>query len=427
MIDPKLLRQNIDDIAKNLQRRGYTLDVTAINALEVQRKEVEVQTQELQNQRNIKSKSIGIAKSKGEDVSQILEDVNKIGNELETAETQLNAIQKQLEDIYLTIPNLLHESVPSGTSEKDNKVIREWGTVPKFDFSVNDHSEIGAALSGMDFETASKISGSRFVVLYNGIARLHRALAQFMLDLHTQKHGYQEAYVPYLVKHSSLYGTGQLPKFWNDQFNIEGKDWDLSLIPTAEVPLTNLVRESLVDYNDLPLKFVAQTPCFRSEAGSYGKDTKGMIRQHQFEKVEIVQVVHPDKSYEALEELTGHAETVLQKLELPYRVVALCGGDIGFSAAKTYDLEVWLPSQNTYREISSCSNFESFQARRMGARFKDPETRKNHYLHTLNGSALAVGRTLVAVLENYQQKDGSVLIPHALKSYMGGLERINKA
>lgn len=424
MLDPKLLRQHIDEVAKNLQRRGYTLDVKAINVLEAERKEVEVQTQELQNQKNVKCKAIGIAKSKGEDVSQILEEVSNFDSELKASEAKLNDILRKLEDIYLTIPNLLHESVPTGSCEKDNQVIRTWGEIPKFDFEVKNHAEIGEHLSGMDFDAASKISGSRFVVLYDGIARLHRALAQFMLDLHTQEHAYKETYVPYLVKHHSLYGTGQLPKFWDDQFNIAGEEWGLSLIPTAEVPLTNLVRETIVDFKDLPLKFVAQTPCFRSEAGSYGKDTKGMIRQHQFEKVEIVQVVHPDHSYEALEELTGHAEKVLQKLNLPYRVAALCGGDIGFSAAKTYDLEVWLPSQNTYREISSCSNFESFQARRMSARFKEPETRKNHYLHTLNGSGLAVGRTLVALLENYQQKDGSVVIPEVLRPYMGGEEKL---
>lgn len=424
MIDPKLLRQHLDEVAKNLQRRGYMLDVKTLTALETQRKEVEVQTQELQNKKNIQCKNIGLAKSKGEDVTQILKDVNEIGSALEVYEAKLSEIQQKLDDIYYTIPNMLHDSVPDGSCEKDNQVVRTWGDIPEFDFEPKDHSEVGIGLAGMDFEAATKISGSRFVVLYDGIAKLHRALAQFMLDLHTQEHGYKETYVPYLVKHKSLYGTGQLPKFWDDQFNIAGEAWDLSLIPTAEVPITNLVRETLVDFNDLPLKFTAQTPCFRSEAGSYGKDTKGMIRQHQFEKVEIVQVVHPDKSYDALEELTGHAETVLQKLGLPYRVVALCGGDIGFSAAKTYDLEVWLPSQNMYREISSCSNFESFQARRMSARFKDPATKKNHYLHTINGSALAVGRTLVAVLENYQQQDGTVVIPEVLRPYMNGLERL---
>lgn len=419
MLDPKFIRNNLEIVAKLLSKRGFTLDVNEINALESERKDIETLTQELQNQRNVKSKNIGIAKSKGEDASAILAEVALLGDQLSASETKLKILQEKIHALYLNIPNIPHETVPEGKSEKENKVIREWGKKPELNFDIKDHAEIGAYLKGMDFELASKISGTRFVVLFNGIAKLHRALIQFMLDIHTQQHGYTETYVPYLVKHESLYGTGQLPKFWEDQFNIEG-DMQLSLIPTAEVPVTNLVRDTILEINDLPLKYVAHTPCFRSEAGSYGKDTKGMIRQHQFEKVELVQIVHPDRSYEAHEELTRHAETILQKLNLAYRVVALCTGDIGFASAKTYDLEVWLPSQNTYREISSCSNFEDFQARRMAARYKDPETKKNYLVHTINGSGLAVGRTLVAILENYQQADGSIIIPDALIPYMAG-------
>lgn len=419
MLDPKFIRNNLEAIAKLLLKRGFTLDINEIEALESERKDIETLTQELQNQRNVKSKNIGIAKSKGEDASAILAEVAQIGEQLNASEAKLKILQEKIHALYLNIPNIPHESVPEGKSESDNQVIREWGKKPEFNFNIKDHAEIGAFLEGMDFELASKISGARFVVLFNGIARLHRALTQFMLDTHTQEHGYTETYVPYLVKHESLYGTGQLPKFWEDQFNIEG-DMHLSLIPTAEVPVTNLVRDTILETKNLPLKYVAHTPCFRSEAGSYGKDTKGMIRQHQFEKVELVQIVHPEHSYEAHEALTRHAETILQKLNLAYRVVALCTGDLGFASAKTYDLEVWLPSQNTYREISSCSNFEDFQARRMAARYKDPETKKNHLVHTINGSGLAVGRTLVAILENYQQADGSVIVPEILRSYMGG-------
>lgn len=419
MLDPKFIRNNLEAVAKLLSKRGFTLDVKEINQLESERKDIETLTQELQNQRNVKSKNIGIAKSKGEDASVILAEVAQIADQLNASEAKLKFLQEKIHSLYLNIPNIPHETVPEGKSELENQVIREWGKKPEFNFEVKDHAEIGAFLNGMDFELASKISGTRFVVLFNGIARLHRALIQFMLDIHTEQHGYTETYVPYLVKHESLYGTGQLPKFWEDQFNIEG-DMNLSLIPTAEVPVTNLVRDTILDIKDLPLKYVAHTPCFRSEAGSYGKDTKGMIRQHQFEKVELVQIVHPEHSYEAHEALTQHAETILQKLNLAYRVVALCTGDLGFGSAKTYDLEVWLPSQNTYREISSCSNFEDFQARRMSARFKDPETKKNHLVHTINGSGLAVGRTLVAILENYQQADGSIIIPEILRPYFGG-------
>jgi seryl-tRNA synthetase len=423
MLDPKLLRQDIEKTAAALARRGVILDVASITELEIQRKAVEMATQELQHTRNSRSKLIGQAKAKGEDVSALMAEVNDIAERMKESEDNLKNIQERLTSIYQNIPNIPHDSVPQGKSEADNLEIRRWGDIPAFNFKPKDHITLGEDLAQMDFETASKVSGTRFVVLSNHLARLHRALGQFMLDLHTQEHGYTEMYVPYLVKQHSLFGTGQLPKFRDDFFNIEG-DSGLSLIPTAEVSLTNLSREVLYEADQLPIKITAQTPCFRSEAGSYGKDTRGMIRQHQFEKVELVQIVRPEDSYEALEKLTGHAEKVLQLLKLPYRVVALCTADIGFGAAKTYDLEVWLPGQDTYREISSCSNFESFQARRMMARYRDPETKKTEYVHTLNGSGLAVGRTLVAVLENYQDARGRVQIPEVLRPYMAGLEII---
>jgi len=384
---------------------------------------VEIATQDLQHTRNAQSKLIGQAKARGEDVEPLLLAVSDLAAKLQTSGDQLKAVQQQLDDITWSIPNLPHASVPQGGSEKDNVETRRWGEIPVFDFAVKDHVELGENLAQMDFESASKISGARFVVLSKQLARLHRALAQFMLDLHTQEHGYSEMYVPVLVKELSLFGTGQLPKFREDIFALEGEN-KLSLIPTAEVSLTNIARDTLYEPEQLPVKMVAQTPCFRSEAGSYGKDTRGMIRQHQFEKVELVQIVRPEDSYNALEQLTGHAEKILQLLELPYRVMTLCSGDIGFGAAKTYDLEVWLPSQNTYREISSCSNFESFQARRMMVRYRNPDTQKTDYVHTLNGSGLAVGRTLVAVIENYQDARGRIRIPAVLRPYMPGLDII---
>lgn len=423
MLDPKLLRQNIENTATDLARRGVTLDVKRITELETQRKALEIATQELQHTRNSRSKLIGQAKAKGEDVAPLLSEVSDLGEKLKTSEENLKGLQGQLDSIYWNIPNIPHASVPQGKSEADNVEIRRWGDIPTFDFPVKDHVALGEGLAQMDFESASKISGARFVVLSKQLAHLHRALAQFMLDLHTREHGYAEMYVPYLVKEHSLFGTGQLPKFRDDFFNVEG-DNRLSLIPTAEVPLTNLAQDVLYEAEQLPLKMTAQTPCFRSEAGSYGKDTRGMIRQHQFEKIELVQIVRPENSYDALEELTGHAEKVLQLLKLPYRVVALCTADLGFGAAKTYDLEVWLPGQQNYREISSCSNCESFQARRMMARYRHPETQKTDYVHTINGSGLAVGRTLVAVLENYQDARGRVRIPEVLRPYMPGVDLI---
>jgi seryl-tRNA synthetase len=448
MIDPKLLRTDISGTAARLARRGFKLDVQALTALEERRKQVQVRTQELQAERNAKSKTIGMAKAKGEDTAALMQAVSEIGIALKQAEADLEQIQKSINDAALLIPNAPHESVPDGKDESDNKEVRRWGTPRQFDFTPKDHVDVGVALGLMNFDVAAKISGARFVVMQGALARLHRALIQFMLDLHTTEHGYVETYVPYLVNSDSLRGTGQLPKFEADLFKIprepleneaaikelQGKDIDtvemkdvdrnLYLIPTAEVPVTNLVRDEIVEAKAVPLKFASHTPCFRSEAGSYGKDTRGMIRQHQFEKVELVQIVRPADSYKVLEELTGHAETVLQRLELPYRTVLLCAGDMGFSAAKTYDIEVWLPAQNRYREISSCSNFEDFQARRMQARWRNPETGKPELAHTLNGSGLAVGRTLVAILENYQEKDGHVRIPKALQPYLNGLDRI---
>ena len=423
MLDPKLLRADIESVASKLKRRGFELDVEAFSKLEEKRKAIQVETQNLQNERNTRSKGIGQAKAKGEDIQPLLDEVASLGEKLKAAESELNEIQSQLEDIMLGIPNVPDDSVPDGLSEEDNVELRRWGTPPQFDFEPKEHFDLGSAKGLMDFESAAKLTGSRFVGLNGPLARLQRALKQFMLDTHTQEHGYNETYVPFMVNRDSLFGTGQLPKFEEDLFALKG-DSNYYLIPTAEVPVTNLVRDVIVDDDAMPKKWVAHTPCFRSEAGSYGKDTRGMIRQHQFEKVELVQAVRPTDSFKALDELTGHAETILQKLGLPYRVMTLCAGDMGFSAAKTYDLEVWLPGQNTYREISSCSNFEDFQARRAQARWRNPETGKPELLHTLNGSGLAIGRTLVAVMENYQDAEGNIAVPDVLKPYMGGIEKI---
>ncbi len=420
MLDPKRLRTELDAVAQLLARRGYQLDVAHVRELEEQRKALQVRTQELQSERNSRSKSIGRAKAAGEDIQPLLDQVASLGDQLKAAEEELHAVQAQLREIALGMPNLPHESVPDGQGEEDNREERTWGEIPAFDFEPKDHVDIGEGLGGLDFDAAAKLTGSRFVVMSGAMARLHRALTQFMLDIHTGEHGYTETYVPYMVNSDSLYGTGQLPKFVEDLFKLEGTDFHL--IPTAEVPVTNLVRDVILEEGDTPCKWVAHTPCFRSEAGAYGRDTRGMIRQHQFDKVELVQAVRPEDSFEALEELTGHAEAILQKLGLPYRVVTLCTGDLGFSSTKTYDLEVWLPGQGKYREISSCSNFVDFQARRLQARRRNPETGKPELLHTLNGSGLAVGRTLVAVLENYQQADGSVRVPEVLRPYMGGME-----
>ncbi len=418
MLDPQLFRQDdLSEIAAALATRGYSLPITTLTELETERKTCQMQTQDLQTERNSRSKAIGKAKAADEDIQPLLAAVDDLGLQLKHSEEKLADIQARLQDIIAGIPNLPHVSTPPGTSEQDNREVRRWGTPKAFDFVAKDHVDLGAQDNLMDFDNATKITGSRFVVLRANMARLHRALIQFMLDLHTREHGYTELYVPYLVNADSLFGTGQLPKFAADLFKAGS---DFYLIPTAEVPLTNLARDVIFKGEDLPLRFTAHTPCFRSEAGSYGKDTRGMIRQHQFEKIELVQFVHPDNSYQALEELTGQAETVLQKLDLPYRTMALCSGDIGFSSAKTYDLEVWLPGQEKYREISSCSNFEAFQARRMKARYKSSEMKKPAFLHTLNGSGLAVGRALVAVLENYQDEAGKIAIPDVLQSYMGG-------
>lgn len=421
MLDPRLLRSELSYIAAQLARRGVTLDKERCEALEARRKALQVETQELQNERNRRSKAIGKAKAAGEDTAPLLAEVADLGERLKTAQARLADLQEELQGLARGLPNLPHADVPDGTGEADNREERRWGAPRVFDFAPKDHVDLGVPRGWMDFDTAAKLAGARFVVLSGPLARLHRALIQFMLDTHTTEHGYTETYVPYLVNAESLYGTGQLPKFEADLFKIPGER-DLFLIPTAEVPVTNLVRDCIVAADYMPRKWVAHTPCFRSEAGSYGKDTRGLIRHHQFEKVELVQAVRPQDSYAALEALTGHAETILQRLGLPYRVVTLCTGDLGFSAAKTYDLEVWLPGQQRYREISSCSNFEDFQARRMQARWRNPETGRPELLHTLNGSGLAVGRTLVAVLENYQQADGRVRIPEALRGYLGGME-----
>lgn len=423
MLDPQLLRNELETCATKLARRGFTLDVATLQNLEEQRKELQVETQRLQSERNSQSKSIGQAKAKGEDVSAILAAVSKIGDQLKDTDEKLKVVQQQIEDIVLTIPNIPDDSIPEGKSEDDNREERKWGTPKQFDFDVLDHVDIGEKIGGIDFETAAKITGSRFSVMSGSIARLHRALIQFMLDTHTSEHGYTETYVPYIVNKESLQGTGQLPKFEEDLFKLRSEH-DVYLIPTAEVPVTNIVRDTIIEADYLPRKYACHTPCFRSEAGAYGRDTRGMIRQHQFEKVEMVQVVAASESEKTLEELTGHAEAILQKLELPYRLMTLCTGDTGFSAAKTYDLEVWLPAQETYREISSCSNFKDFQARRLKARWRNPETGKPELVHTVNGSGLAVGRTLVAVLENYQQADGSVMVPEVLKPYMNGIDVI---
>ncbi|XPF95580.1 serine--tRNA ligase [Colwellia sp. RE-S-Sl-9] len=425
MLDPKLFRTDIEKTAELLALRGYQLDTVTLSNLEATRKEIQVKTQDLQNQRNTRSKSIGQAKARGEDIQPLLAEVSQLGDELEAAKEEQNKILQQINDIVAAVPNLIHESVPQGKSEDDNVEIKRWGTPREFDFEVKDHVDVAGAMDkGLDFESGAKLAGTRFAVMRGQIAKLHRALAQFMLDTHSEEHGYEEMYVPYLVNHDSLFGTGQLPKFGEDLFHTELNNKTFSLIPTAEVPLTNLVRDEIVEEADLPIKMCAHTPCFRSEAGSYGRDIRGLIRQHQFDKVEMVQIVKPEDSFEALEKLTGHAEAILEKLGLPYRTVVLCTGDIGFSATKTFDIEVWLPAQNTYREISSCSNMGDFQARRMQARYRSADSKKPELVHTLNGSGLAVGRTLVAVLENYQQADGSVAIPEVLQPYMKGLKSI---
>jgi len=430
MLESKLLRGNIGFVVEQLKRRNFSFDVDEYNELENQRKIIQVQTQELQNLRNTKSKSIGQAKASGENIEPLLEEVSELGDKLNSAKDQLQEIQSKINEIVLSIPNIPHTSVPEGNSEDDNDEVFSWPEKgpATLDFEPKDHVDIGE-MHGIDFAAAAKISGSRFVVITGKLAKLQRALTQFMLDHHTEKNGYTETYAPYLVNSDSLMGTGQLPKFEADLFKThlhgeEGEARALYLIPTAEVPVTNLVRDSILKASDLPVKFVAHTPCFRSEAGSYGKDTRGLIRQHQFEKVELVQISKPSESYKILEELTSDAEGILQLLDLPYRKVVLCSGDLGFSSAKTYDLEVWLPGHNAYREISSCSCFEAFQARRMQLRWKNPETNETEFLHTLNGSGLAVGRTLVAVIENYQNADGSITIPKVLQGYMKGLTKI---
>jgi len=440
------MRNDLNGVAARLATRSFVLDTAKFAQLEGERKTIQTRTQELQAKRNSSSKLIGQAKAKDEDVSAIMAEVANLGDELKQLEAQLERVQQELNAFLSVIPNTPHESVPVGKSEAENLEVRKVGSIPQFAFEAKDHVSLGEGLGGLDFDTAAKISGARFSLLKGGLARLHRVLAQFMLDTHTDRHGYTETYVPYIVNGKSMHGTGQLPKFAEDLFVVDNNNRLLSiidghgdlveseiggvedlmyLIPTAEVPVTNIVRDEIVPLEKLPLKFVAHTPCFRSEAGSYGRDTRGMIRQHQFDKVELVQIVHPEKSYEGLEELLGHAEAILQKLGLPYRVMKLCSGDMGFSAALTYDIEVWLPAQNTYREISSCSNFEAFQARRMQARFRNAQG-KPELLHTLNGSGLAVGRTLVAILENYQQADGSMVIPEVLRPYLGGMEKLTR-
>jgi seryl-tRNA synthetase len=425
MLDAKLLRTDLDNTAIQLAKRGYTLDTASLIALEDQRKAFQVKTQELQSERNSRSKSIGQAKARGEDIAPLLAQVSELGASLDAAKAEQDTVLAKIEAIASAIPNLLDESVPEGKDEDDNVELKRWGTPRQFDFDVKDHVDLGYSVEkGLDFESGAKLAGTRFAVMRGKVARLHRAIAQFMLDTHTEQHGYQEMYVPYLVNADSLFGTGQLPKFGEDLFHTDLSTKKFSLIPTSEVPLTNLVRDEIVDESELPIKMTAHTPCFRSEAGSGGRDIRGLIRQHQFDKVEMVQIVKPETSMDALDELTSHAEVILEKLELPYRTVQLCSGDVGFSATKTFDLEVWLPAQGTYREISSCSNMGDFQARRMQARFRNTETNKPELLHTLNGSGLAVGRTLVAILENYQQADGSINIPKVLQAYMGGLKSI---
>jgi len=431
MLDVNLLRSDLPAVAAALAKRGVALDIPRFESLESARKDIQVRTQELQSRRNSLSKQIGIAKSKGEDAAPILAEVAGLGDQVKALEAELDRVQRELRDFLLMLPNVTHASTPQGKSSDDNVEVRRWGTPRAFDFAPKDHADLGEALGLLDFATAAKLSGARFSLLRGELSHLHRALAQFMLDTHTREHGYTECYTPYIVNAETLIGTTQLPKFEADMFSVkkggvEGGGEDLYLISTSEITLTNTVRDEILDAAKLPIKLTAHTPCFRSEAGSYGKDTRGMIRQHQFDKVELVHIAHPDRSYEALEELTGHAETILQRLQLPYRVMALCTGDIGFAAAKTYDLEVWLPAQNTFREISSCSNCEAFQARRMQARFRNAQG-KPELVHTLNGSGLAVGRTLVAVMENYQRADGSIEVPEVLRPYMGGKERIQSA
>jgi seryl-tRNA synthetase len=429
VLDIRQLRSDPQGIAGNLARRGYRLDLEQFSSLEGRRKEAQVAVDALRNERNTRSKAIGQAKAKGQDVAPLLAEVESLGARLAAGEQALITLQADLDRLLLDLPNLLHESVPAGRDENSNVELRRHGEPRRFDFPAADHVAIAERLGGLDLAAASRLSGARFAVLTGGVAALHRALAQFMLDLHTREHGYREAWVPYLVTRQTLTGTGQLPKFEQDLFRLDRDppDSELFLIPTAEVPLTNLAGDRILGAEELPMRLVAHTPCFRSEAGSYGKDTRGLIRQHQFDKVELVQIVRPQDSYQALEELTGHAAKVLERLELPYRVVALCSGDVGFASAKTYDLEVWLPGQGAFREISSCSNCEAFQARRMQARWRNPETRKPEPVHTLNGSGVAVGRALVAVLENGQQADGSVIVPAALRPYLGGIDRLAAA
>ena len=423
MLDPQLIRSQLGEVAKRLKIKGYQLDVELLGSLEARRKTLQTEQQELQAKRNSSAKEVGRLKAAGQDASELIGQTAGLGERLSKLDHELESVKNDLDALLAGIPNIPHASVPEGKDENANVELRKWGTPRDFPFSVLDHVALGAGLGMMDFEVAAKITGSRFVVMSSALARLHRALIQFMLDVHTAEHGYEETYVPYLVNSDSLFGTGQLPKFAEDQF-MTATETPFYLIPTAEVPVTNLYAQNVVNIDELPIRRVCHTPCFRSEAGSYGKDTRGMIRQHQFEKVELVQLVEPDQSWTALEELTGHAESILQRLELPYRVVALCGGDLGFSSAKTYDLEVWLPGQAKYREISSCSNFEAFQARRMQARFRRGQGDKPELLHTLNGSGLAVGRTLVAIMENYQDDNGSVAVPEVLRPYMKGLEKI---
>ena len=425
MIDPKSLRTSAKEIAANLARRNFEFDAESYNVLESERKTLQVDVEKLRAERNAGAKAIGRAKAQGDDIAPMLAAAEDLGGKLGDAEAKLQSVQAMITDIELGLPNILHEDVPVGLDEGDNEECKQWGEPPQFDFIPKDHVDLGEHLEMLDFDSAAKISGSRFSVMRGPLARLHRALIQFMLDIHTTEHGYLETYVPYLVNSDALVGTGQLPKFENDQFKTTG-DPPFYLIPTAEVPVTNLVRENITEASELPLRYVAHTPCFRSEAGSYGKDTRGMIRQHQFEKVELVQMVEPDKSSDALEELTGHAEVILERLGLPYRRVILCSGDVGFGSHKTYDLEVWLPGQNAYREISSCSNYLDFQARRMQARWRNPETGNPEFLHTLNGSGVAAGRALIAIMENYQMSDGSISIPSVLKPYMGDFKKISK-
>lgn len=424
MLDPKYWRSELEYTQQRMAIRGVEIDVDAINELEAERKELQIKTQALQNERNVSAKQIGQAKARGEDIQPLISKVGQLGDDLDSAEAKLAEVKTKLDAILSRIPNIPHESVPEGETEDDNVTVRTWGDAKAPEFRIQDHVDLGEQLGLMDFEAAAKITGARFVVLRGQLARLQRALVQFMLDLHTTEHGYTESYVPLIVNADSLYGTSQLPKFEHDQFAIAGEH-PYYLIPTAEVPLTNSARDSILDLEQLPLQYAAHTPCFRSEAGSYGKDQRGMFRQHQFEKVELVWIVHPDQSYDVLETLTSHAETVLQKLELPYRVVTLCGGDLGFGAAKTYDLEVWLPGQQRYREISSCSNMTDFQARRMQARFRNPETGKPELVHTLNGSGVAAGRALIAIMENYQDETGRIRVPKVLQPYMGGIEIID--